>query len=151
MPRPGRGLIECHVSLAHCAEIGVAIAAPSGAVGEATAPGIDVVEITAREDSTIRYALTDQELILLDGLEGDRDLWFARFWAAKEAVGKARGTGLDWAPRHFVIQDTDLTVAVDGQLYRVTTAEIENPPELPPRRYVVGWTWGPVPSRRNQS
>jgi phosphopantetheinyl transferase (holo-ACP synthase) len=142
VPRPGRGLIQCNVSLAHCAEVGVAIAAPASGSVDA-APGIDVVEIAARDDTTIRYALTDQELVLLDRLGGDRDLWFARFWVAKEAVGKSRGTGLDGAPRHFVVQDADLTVAVGGQLYRVAAAEIQNPPELPPRRYVVGWTWGP--------
>jgi phosphopantetheinyl transferase (holo-ACP synthase) len=137
--RPGRGLIDCTVSLAHSAEIGVAIAAPAGEPD----PGIDVVEITERDDNTVRYALTDGELALIDRLGGDRNRWFARFWAAKEAVGKSLGTGLDGAPRRFVVRDADLSVAVGDRLYRVDSAEVENPPGLPPRQYVVAWTWGP--------
>jgi len=135
---PGRGLLECHVSLAHCAEIGVAIAAP---IGEPP-PGIDVVEIIDRDEATLRYALTGAELGLLDRLGGDRMLWFARFWAAKEAVGKAIGTGLAGAPRRFVVRDRDLGVAVDGRLHQVSHTEVESSPGSPSRRYVVAWTRG---------
>jgi len=139
---PGRGLLDCQVSLAHCAEIGVATAAP---IGE-PAPGIDVVEITDRAESTLRYALGPAERDLLDRLGGDRMLWFARFWAAKEAVGKALGTGLAGAPRTFVVRDRDLSVVVDGWRYQVRCTEVENPPGLPPRKYVVAWTSGRTPS-----
>jgi phosphopantetheinyl transferase len=128
--RPGRGLAECSVSLAHTAEVGVAIA------GSATV-GIDVVEIAPRDETTVRYALSDAEIALLGS---DRDHDFARFWAAKEAVGKALGTGLDGNPRRFVVIDPDLTVAVGDRTFTVQSCEVENPPELPPRRYVVAWT-----------
>jgi acyl transferase domain-containing protein/phosphopantetheinyl transferase len=134
--RPGRGLVDCDVSLAHCAEVGVALAVPRGE----GAPGIDVVEVTDRAETTHRYALTPPELALLDRLGGDRALWFARFWAAKEAVGKSLGTGLDGAPRKFVVTNADLDVAVGQLLYRVGSAEIQNPAGLPERRYVVAWT-----------
>jgi phosphopantetheinyl transferase len=116
--------------------------------------GIDVIELTDRPDSTIRYLLTAAEERLLgglDGTDGDRRLWFHRFWAAKEAVGKAEGTGLDGRPQRITIQtatDDGLTVRVAGRTYRVSFAEAENPPELPPRRYVVAWTRGPEPSTR---
>jgi phosphopantetheinyl transferase len=73
-------------------------------------------------------------------LGSDRDHDFARFWAAKEAVGKALGTGLDGNPRRFVVIDPDLTVAVGDRTFTVQSCEVENPPELPPRRYVVAWT-----------
>jgi phosphopantetheinyl transferase len=128
--RPGRGLVECAVSIAHTAEAGVAIAGPAGAE-----VGIDIVEITSREDSTISYALTDSERAQLTG---DRD--FARIWAAKEAAGKALGTGLDGAPRRFVVSLKDATVTVGDRVLRISWQEIENPPELPPRRYIVAWT-----------
>ncbi|GAA0569617.1 type I polyketide synthase [Paractinoplanes ferrugineus] len=136
--RPGRGLLECDVSLAHCAEVGVALAVPRGA----GAPGIDVVEVTDRAETTHQYALTAGERELLDRLGGDRALWFARFWAAKEAVGKSLGTGLDGAPRKFVVTGADLDVAVGDLLHRVEHTEIQNPPGLPDRRYVVAWTRG---------
>ncbi|AGZ46206.1 type I polyketide synthase [Actinoplanes friuliensis] len=130
--RPGRGLVESEVSIAHTAEIGVAIAGDKG-----SEVGIDVTEIVARDDSTIRYALTDAEIAALGP---DRELAFARMWAAKEAVGKALGTGLDGAPRRFVTDIEAGTVTAGDRTFRVGTTVVENPPELPPRRYVVAWT-----------
>jgi acyl transferase domain-containing protein len=128
--RPGRGLVPSAVSIAHTGEVGVAIAGPVGAQ-----VGIDVVEIAPRDDSTIRYALTDAEVAQLDG-----DVSVARIWAAKEAAGKALGTGLDGAPRRFVVSLADGTVTVGDRVFPVAWSEIENPPELAPRRYVVAWT-----------
>jgi phosphopantetheinyl transferase (holo-ACP synthase) len=128
--RPGRGLVESAVSLAHAEEVGVAISGPAGAE-----VGIDVIEVVTRDESTIRYALTESEIAQLDG-----DVSFARIWAAKEAVGKALGTGLDGAPRRFVVSLTDGTVTVGDRTFPVAWREIENPPELTPRRYVVAWT-----------
>ncbi|WP_030491134.1 type I polyketide synthase [Micromonospora chokoriensis] len=149
--RPGRDLRDCDVSLAHCAEIGVAIAKPRPPASPPDAPGvgIDVAEITDHPESTLGFALTDEESALLDSLGGDtedRRRWFTRFWAAKEAVGKAEGTGLDGRPRQFVVKsatDTVLTVLVDDRIYPVEHREVGNPEDLPPRRYVVAWTWGP--------
>ncbi|MFY1637915.1 beta-ketoacyl synthase N-terminal-like domain-containing protein [Solwaraspora sp. WMMB335] len=148
--RAGRGLQECDLSLAHCAEVAVAIAGPARSRPDAPGVGIDVVEVTERPDSTLRYALSDPEIALLDKASagGDRQLWFARFWAAKEAAGKAEGTGLDGAPRRLRVVAVDavtLVVEVSGRTYRVTCRDIENPADLPPRRYVVGWTPGPEP------
>ncbi|GAB1694538.1 beta-ketoacyl synthase N-terminal-like domain-containing protein [Krasilnikovia sp. M28-CT-15] len=128
--RPGRGFVPGVVSIAHTQEVGVAIAGPPGAE-----VGIDVVEIAPRDDATLKYALTDAERAQL-GTDTD----VARVWAAKEAVGKALGTGLDGAPRRFAVSLADGTVTVDGRSFPVAFAEIENPPDLPPRRYVVAWT-----------
>jgi phosphopantetheinyl transferase (holo-ACP synthase) len=130
--RPGRDLVESAISLAHAEEVGVAISGPAGAE-----VGIDVVEVTPRDESTIRYALTESEIAQLGA---DRDVQFARLWAAKEAVGKALGTGLDGAPRRFVVSLSDGTVTAGDRTFPVSWREIENPPELPPRRYVVAWT-----------
>lgn len=153
--RPGRGLGDCDVSLAHCAEIGVAIArrrasdAPAGGPGV----GIDVAEVTDHPESTLTFALTPAELTLLASLAGGnveaRRLWFTRFWAAKEAVAKAEGTGLDGSPRRFRVYsatDSGLTVEIGGRAYRVGHRDVANPEDLPPRRYVVAWTWGPEPA-----
>ncbi|MFE9610907.1 beta-ketoacyl synthase N-terminal-like domain-containing protein [Streptomyces sp. NPDC006012] len=149
-PRPDAAFVDCDLSLAHCAEIGVAVAQQYDADADRTAPGvgIDVVEVTAREESTLQYALTPDELTLLDTVAGgERNLWFARFWAAKEAVGKAERTGLDGNPRRFVVQAHDavgLRVTTGTRTYRVGLREVANPPGLPARQYVVAWTWGPV-------
>ena len=148
--RPGSGFVDCDVSLAHCAEIGVALAQQWEAGADRNAPGvgIDVVEVTPRHETTVRYALTSEELTLLDALAGgERGLWFARFWAAKEAVGKAERTGLDNNPRRFVVTGHDtvgLRVTVGRRSYRVGLRDVVNPPGLPERRYVVAWTWGPI-------
>ncbi|WP_306204814.1 beta-ketoacyl synthase N-terminal-like domain-containing protein [Actinoplanes sp. RD1] len=128
--RPGRGLVDCSLSLAHTGEAGVAIAGPAGA-----AVGIDIIEIAPRDESTHRYALTGAEQAQLTD-----DRSFARMWAAKEAVGKALGTGLDGAPRRFEVSLADGTVTVGERVFPVRWQEIENPPELPPRRYIVAWT-----------
>jgi acyl transferase domain-containing protein/phosphopantetheinyl transferase len=149
--RPGRGLRDCDVSLAHSAEIGVAIAKPRDPGQPPGAPGvgIDVAEIADHPESTLRFALADSEAALLDSLGGDggdRRRWFTRFWAAKEAVSKAEGTGLDGRPRRFVVvsaTDQVLTVEVDNRVYQVDHREVSNPDDLAPRQYVVAWTWGP--------
>ncbi|WP_432897198.1 beta-ketoacyl synthase N-terminal-like domain-containing protein [Micromonospora matsumotoense] len=153
--RPGRGLGDCDVSLAHCAEIGVAIArrrAPDAVPG-GPGVGIDVAEVTDHPESTFTFALTPAELTLLTSLAGTdaeaRRLWFTRFWAAKEAVAKAEGTGLDGSPRRFRVYsatDVGMTVQIGGRAYRVGHRDVANPEDLPPRRYVVAWTWGPEPA-----
>ncbi|WP_329009166.1 polyketide synthase dehydratase domain-containing protein [Micromonospora rifamycinica] len=153
--RPGRGLGDCDVSLAHCAEIGVAIARrrPADATAGSPGVGIDVAEVTDHPESTFTFALTATELTLLSSLAGQdadaRRLWFTRFWAAKEAVAKAEGTGLDGSPRRFRVYsatDAGLTVEIGGRAYRVGCRDVVNPEDLPPRRYVVAWTWGPEPA-----
>lgn len=151
----GRPLVSGHhtqavpplaVSLAHSAEVGVAIVRPSG-----TRVGIDVAEVADRPQSTVDFALGDDEAALLDAVTG-RDAaakarWFTAFFAAKEAVAKAEGTGLRGNPKRFRISAADaddLTVTVDGQDYRVHTTVTGNPDDLPERTYVVAWTELPV-------
>ncbi|WP_268255242.1 beta-ketoacyl synthase N-terminal-like domain-containing protein [Streptomyces phaeofaciens] len=150
----GRVLPELDVSLAHCAEAGVAIVRPHT---PGPGPGIDVEEVTDRTPQTRDTALAPAELRLLralsaaDGDSGAR--WFTRFWAAKEAVAKAEGTGFGGRPRDFTVLDATpsgdrLTVA--GRLERAYTVHCEpsvNPPGLPAREYVVAWTTGPAPAK----
>jgi phosphopantetheinyl transferase len=137
------------VSLAHDAEVAVAIARPAG-----VAVGIDVQQIRNHPDSTLAFALTDDELALLASLAADSpsetDCWFTRFFAAKEAVAKAEGTGLRGNPKHFTViavhrsedarGDVDLDVRVEERDYRVHTTTIVNPEDLPERAYAVAWT-----------
>ncbi|MGW0961873.1 beta-ketoacyl synthase N-terminal-like domain-containing protein [Streptomyces gelaticus] len=136
----GRTLPDLHVSLAHRAEAAVAIAGRGPC-------GIDIEEEIERPDGTLEVALDAQERDLLASLVRDTGepeaRWFTRFWTAKEAVGKARGTGLAGAPKNFEIHTatgTALTVRAGGDTYHVRHRTISNPPGLPPRNYVVAWT-----------
>ncbi|WP_246563755.1 beta-ketoacyl synthase N-terminal-like domain-containing protein [Streptomyces roseirectus] len=141
----GRQLPPLDVSLAHCAEAGVAIVRPHR---PGPGPGIDIEEVTERAPETQAVALGPDELRLLRGLDGPLALWFTRFWAAKEAVAKAEGTGLRGRPREFTVLDATpdgTLLTVSGRLeraYPVHCAPVTNPPSLPAREYVVAWTTG---------
>jgi phosphopantetheinyl transferase len=140
----GEGMV---VSIAHRGECGVAIARRGPC-------GIDVEEVTERPRATVQTACGPEELTLLRGLvdglaEPGSDgadseaVWFTRFWAAKEAVAKLRGTGLRGRPSDYrvVAADTDrLQVMYGGESHDVRVRATSNPPGLPERQYVVAWT-----------
>lgn len=74
---------------------------------------------------------------------GGGALWFTRFWTAKEAVAKARGTGLRGRPAEYRVVAADenrARVVAGGRLYEVRLEETANPPGLPERHYVVART-----------
>ncbi|WKX68969.1 type I polyketide synthase [Streptomyces sp. XD-27] len=133
----GDGLV---VSLAHRAEAGVAIARRGPC-------GIDIEEVAERPRPTIEAACDAGELALLaervaTGTDSEA-VWFTRFWAAKEAVAKRRGTGLRGRPADFrvVAAAADrLRVEIQGASYDVRVRRSANPPGLPAREYVVAWT-----------
>lgn len=132
----GRVLPALQVSLAHCREAAVALVGLSPV-------GIDLEEVVQRTADTMAVALGETESALLATCAGDEALWFTRFWTAKEAVAKARGTGLQGRPRAFRVtaaQPDRLTVVVEGDTYDVSCTEGTNPPDLPERTYVVAWT-----------
>ncbi|MFD7872609.1 beta-ketoacyl synthase N-terminal-like domain-containing protein [Streptomyces sp. NPDC059766] len=147
----GRELPPLDVSLAHRAEAGVAIVRPHT---PAPGPGIDIEEVTDRDPHAIASVLGADELRLLHGLRaatGDSEaLWFTRFWAAKEAVAKAEGTGFGGRPRDFVVLEASPAgdeLTVSGRLeraYAVRCAPAANPPGLTERAYAVAWTTGPI-------
>ncbi|MFC4503387.1 type I polyketide synthase [Streptomyces vulcanius] len=150
----GRVLPGLDVSLAHCAEAGVAIVRPHT---PGPGPGIDIEEVVDRTPETLDVALGADELALLHSLlaasDGSEALWFTRFWAAKEAVAKAEGTGFGGRPRDFTVRDATPAgdrLTVSGRLERAYTVHCEstaNPPTLPAREYVVAWTTGAVETK----
>ncbi|WP_370353085.1 beta-ketoacyl synthase N-terminal-like domain-containing protein [Catenulispora sp. EB89] len=143
----GTPLASFAVSIAHAGDVGVAIVRP--AAGGRAGVGIDVEQVVARDPATLDFALSEDEfarlrLLAADG--GGEDLWFARFWTAKEAVAKALGTGLAGNPRRFAVVDvtaSEAVVEVDGSRFRVRLERLANPDDLPAREYVVAWTEGP--------
>jgi acyl transferase domain-containing protein/phosphopantetheinyl transferase (holo-ACP synthase) len=146
----GRTLPPLDVSLAHRAEAAVAIVRPHA---PGPGPGIDIEEVVERPATTLTTALGEEELALLRAqltATGESEaLWFARFWAAKEAVAKAEGTGFRGRPRDFAVFQvvSGSRLLVSGRLERAYTVHCEpagNPPNLPDRTYVVAWTTGPA-------
>jgi acyl transferase domain-containing protein/phosphopantetheinyl transferase len=84
------------VSLTHSGGEAAALAAlvPAAAASGVTV-GIDLERLTARPGGFAQAVLTDRERPLLAGLAEDvTEEWQLRCWCAKEAVGKAVGTGL---------------------------------------------------------
>lgn len=143
-------------------------------IGIGIGVGIDIEEVVDRPGETLEVALGGAESELLaacraraghDPADGhghidtgggradgpaDGALWFTRFWAAKEAVAKAVGTGLRGRPRDFTVVAADpatLLVETAGpagpRRHRVHCTTVTSPPGLPVRRYVVAWTAGP--------
>lgn len=154
----GRTLPPLDISLAHRADAGVAIVRPHR---PEPGPGIDIEEVVERDVQTLAVALGEDELRLLRArcaATGESEaLWFTRFWAAKEAVAKAEGTGFRGRPRDFTVlaatagdaaEDAPVErLLVSGRLERAYTVHCErtgNPPGLPDRDYVVAWTTGPT-------
>jgi phosphopantetheinyl transferase len=116
--------VDVRVSIAHTRGTAVALAA----VGYD--PGIDVEEIAPRGEGFERLALAEAESALLP--EESRAEWLTRFWCAKEAVGKANGTGLDGQPRSLNVE------ATEGERVNVAGTWVETrrlEPDL-----VVAWT-----------
>jgi phosphopantetheine--protein transferase-like protein len=82
-----------HVSVAHKDDRAVAL------VDRHREVGIDLERIEPRSASFLKIAFTPTEMVLAAG----RDEWYARMWAAKEAVAKALGTGMT-DPKKFEVQ-----------------------------------------------
>ncbi len=134
-----RRLPPVEVSIAHTGEVGVALAG-AGPVG------IDIAEVAEPAASTLAVALgpAEHDLYVDGGAEGPA-VRFTRFWAAKEAVAKAVGTGFGGDPRRFRVLsatpqyggDVRLVVAPpNGEPMEVHSRELD----VGGRRYVVAWT-----------
>ena len=95
--------------------------------------GIDIERIEPRTDNFTNIAFTSGEIALGDGRNLDE--WLTRVWAAKEAVGKARGTGVT-NPKQLEVR------AVDGDRLTIEYDVVDTRRE---GDYVVAWT------RRNLS
>lgn len=128
------------VSLAHTGSLAAALVGPPGA---RSGVGIDIERIVDRDDHTVAAILTAAERDLLDNLcssVAERSSWVTRFWAAKEAVAKAAGTGLGGCPHRFAIERVDgnrlLVAAGEGAPSR--WAQTGMGAETEP--YAVAWT-----------
>jgi acyl transferase domain-containing protein/phosphopantetheinyl transferase len=133
------------VSLAHTGSLAAALV---GHPGCQPGVGIDIERITDRDDRTVVTILTDVERRLLKATcpsAVEWQSWVTRFWAAKEAVAKAAGTGLGGRPHQFAIQRIDgtrlLVAAGDEAPSRWVQTEVGAGPEP----YAVAWTPSEAP------
>jgi acyl transferase domain-containing protein/phosphopantetheinyl transferase (holo-ACP synthase) len=116
---------DLRISIAHKEDIAVALCEGARDVG------IDVEKIEPRGEAFASLSFAPDELRLLDTGTDDRDEWLTRMWAAKEAVAKARGTGLEGNPRKLTIRDrVGERLLVDG-----TWVETRRHGD-----YIIGWT-----------
>jgi len=114
---------DVRISIAHKDGIGCAI------VAEGADPGIDIEKIEPRSVEFAALAFAEGELALLPTT--DRDEWLTRGWCAKEAAGKARGTGLAGNPKGLAITAIEHErLRVDGRW--IATRKLDN--------HVIGWT-----------
>lgn len=113
------------VSITHTGTAVVAAAAdPADKIGIDLGDRADV-----RSPESLKLGFNERELALLAReTTGDQHLGILRFWCAKEAASKARGTGLGGEPRNWLVDDYLpesglLTVRYGGVSYRVRTWE----------------------------
>jgi phosphopantetheinyl transferase (holo-ACP synthase) len=100
------------------------------------AVGVDIEVIQDRSPGFVELTFTAAEQALL-AAQSDLATWQTRYWVAKEACGKALGTGLGGNPKNFEV------IQIDGDTLTVS------PHDAPPRRiqlktledgYIAGWT-----------
>jgi len=113
---------DLSLSIAHKNRIAVSIASDKPV-------GIDIEAVEPRDKSFEKMVFTDQEMRLLP--EDNRDYFIALFWAAKEAVGKMHGVGLQGRPKDLVVTEiNEDTLKVNG--ITVKSTEYKN--------HVICWT-----------
>jgi phosphopantetheine--protein transferase-like protein len=127
------------VSLAHTGSLAAALV---GDPRSTSSVGIDIEQITDRDDRTLAVILTRAERHLLDSQcasAAERQSWATRFWAAKEAVAKAAGTGLGGRPHQFAVE------RIDGDRLLVATGEnmhsrwVHTAVSIEPHPYATAW------------
>ena len=104
----GQPLLSPHISKTLSDPLHVSIAHKENYAAAAVSDvpvGIDIETIAERGQDFIDIAFTREEQALLPAQ--NRAGWIARFWAAKEAVVKMFGTGLQGKPKQFCVERID--------------------------------------------
>lgn len=92
------------LSLAHKKGIAIALAGESRAE---TGIGIDIEPIRPLREYFLEGAFTEKERRLTAGFGNRTEEWLVRMWCAKEATGKALGTGIADSPKEIVVVELD--------------------------------------------
>lgn len=98
---------DIQVSIAHKGAVAVALAA------RGASPGADLEFVEPRDEHFLARAFNPEEVRLVPA--ENRDAWIARFWTAKEALAKARGTGIVSGPKEISVTSRNgERLCVDG-------------------------------------
>jgi phosphopantetheinyl transferase len=96
------------VSISHTDGLVVAVAA---GLEEGVGIGVDAEKVRTPSQDLLDGAFSKAELALVPvpagAAEAQRSEWVFRFWCAKEAVGKALGSGVPLDPRQFALVRAD--------------------------------------------
>lgn len=93
------------LSLAH--KEGAAIAL-IGESHKTTGIGIDIEPVRPLREYFLEGAFTEKERRLTDRFDKFAEEWLVRMWCAKEATGKALGTGIVNSPKEVVVVELDV-------------------------------------------
>jgi phosphopantetheinyl transferase len=90
------------VSISHAGDKAIAVASEIPL-------GIDLEPVDRDLSSILSEIATEEERAALQTLEAESPggAWAVRLWCAKEAAGKALGTGLQGAPKGFQLMEAD--------------------------------------------
>lgn len=117
------------ISISHTEGMAVAVAAAMPNGGRL---GVDTEKIRTPSQDLLDAAFSREELGLLQRtLEADRSEWVFRFWCAKEAVGKALGSGVPLDPR-------ELAVIADDAQSGVVTVRLRTGEDVPVTTFRLG-------------
>jgi len=114
---------DLQLSIAHKDELAYAY------VTQGRPAGVDVERIEPRGAGFEEIAFTESERALLPAAQ--RDAWITRFWVAKEAAAKARGTGLGGNPKRWVVRRVVGEHLLVDDIWVATRRDGER---------IVGWT-----------
>jgi malonyl CoA-acyl carrier protein transacylase/phosphopantetheinyl transferase len=94
------------VSISHTEGL---VAAAAAAMEDGVHLGVDTEMVRTPSMDLVDGAFSREELALLppEAAEAEREEWVFRFWCAKEAVGKAQGTGVPLDPRELTVTRGD--------------------------------------------
>ncbi len=113
------------VSLSHSKGQALAIAA-----SQVRGVGIDMEIYENKPDGFEKNSLSGRERKILHTLRKEERLeWMLRFWCAKEALGKALGTGLSLGPKSFEVigqENQDVLLMVPGEKMLSFLTDIPN-------------------------
>ena len=93
------------LSLAHKEGVAIALAGESQMV---TGIGIDIEPIRPLREYFLEGAFTEKERRLAAGFGNQAEEWLVRMWCAKEATGKALGTGIVDSPKEIMVVGLDV-------------------------------------------
>lgn len=124
--------LHVSVSISHCGATSAAIAAVTP---RENGIGLDIASRADNHEGLAEGGFSASEIALLPGdCRPERDRWLLHMWCAKEAAGKAMGSGLHGDPMNFIVIHLDAsrnTILVQPRLGTPAGADASSPRPIP--------------------